>query len=42
MIGSIHNLAFYMWLVDESRKQIFQGTFKTWKEQMVRQMRNRL
>ena len=42
MIGSIHNLAFYMWLVDESRKQIFQGTFKTWKELMVRQMRNRL
>jgi len=42
MIGSIHNLAFYMWLVDESRAQIFQGTFKVWKEKMVRQMRNRL
>lgn len=42
MIGSIHNLAFYMWLVDESRKQILQGTFKVWKEKMVRQMRNRL
>ncbi len=42
MIGSIHNLAFYLWLVDEARKQIFQGTFKSWKEQMVKQMRNRL
>jgi len=42
MIGSIHNLSFYMWLVDEARKQIFQGTFKPWKEQMVVQMRNRL
>jgi len=42
MIGSIHNLAFYLWLVDEARKQIFQGTFKPWKEQMVIQMRNRL
>ena len=42
MIGSIHNLAFYLWLVDEARKQIFQGTFKPWKEQMVKQMRNRL
>jgi queuine tRNA-ribosyltransferase len=42
MIGSIHNLAFYMWLVDEARKRIFQGTFKAWKEQMVVQMRNRL
>jgi queuine tRNA-ribosyltransferase len=42
MIGSIHNLAFYLWLVDEARIQIFQGTFKPWKEQMVLQMRNRL
>jgi queuine tRNA-ribosyltransferase len=42
MIGSIHNLAFYLWLVDEARKQIFLGTFKPWKEQMVVQMRNRL
>jgi queuine tRNA-ribosyltransferase len=42
MIGSIHNLAFYLWLVDEARKQIFQGTFRPWKDQMVLQMRNRL
>jgi len=42
MIGSIHNLAFYLWLVDEARKQIYQDTFKPWKEQMVKQMRNRL
>lgn len=42
MIGSMHNLAFYLWLVDEARKQIFQGTFKPWKEQMVLQMRQRL
>jgi queuine tRNA-ribosyltransferase len=42
MIGSIHNLAFYLWLVDEARRQIVQGTFKEWKEQMVKQMRNRL
>ena len=42
MIGSIHNLAFYLWLVDEARIQIIRGTFKPWKEQMVIQMRNRL
>jgi queuine tRNA-ribosyltransferase len=42
MIGSMHNLAFYLWLVDEARKQILTGTFKPWKEQMVKQMRNRL
>ncbi|MEI7829196.1 MAG: tRNA guanosine(34) transglycosylase Tgt [Prolixibacteraceae bacterium] len=42
MIGSIHNLAFYLWLVDEARKQIFLGTFKHWKELMVAQLRTRL
>jgi queuine tRNA-ribosyltransferase len=42
MIGSIHNLAFYLWLVDEARIQIFQGTFKPWKEQMVKQLGARL
>ncbi len=42
MIGSSHNLAFYLWLVDEARKQIFQGTFKSWKERMVKQMHRRL
>ena len=42
MIGSIHNLAFYMWLVHEARKQIFKGTFKPWKEKMVIQMRKRI
>ena len=42
MIGSMHNLAFYLWLVDEARRQILQGTFKPWKDQMVIQMRTRL
>ena len=42
MIGSIHNLAFYLWLVDEARIRIFQGTFKVWKERMVKQLRTRL
>ena len=42
MIASIHNLAFYLWLVDEARKQIFLDTFKPWKEAMVVKLRNRL
>jgi queuine tRNA-ribosyltransferase len=42
MIGSMHNLAFYLWLVGEARNQIFQGTFKPWKDQMVKQLRIRL
>lgn len=41
-IGSIHNLAFYLWLVGEARQQILAGTFKDWKEQMVKQIGKRL
>jgi queuine tRNA-ribosyltransferase len=41
-IGSIHNLAFYLWLVGEARKQILAGTFKEWKERMVKQLAHRL
>ena len=41
-IGSIHNLAFYLWLVGEARKQILAGTFSTWKEKMVKQVGIRL
>ena len=41
-IGSIHNLAFYLWLVGEARQQILAGTFKEWKEKMVKQIGKRL
>jgi len=41
-IGSIHNLAFYLWLVKEARKHIIAGTFHPWKEKMVKQMATRL
>ncbi len=34
-IGSIHNLAFYLWLVGEARNQIQNGTFTKWKDEMV-------
>ncbi len=42
MIASIHNLAFYQWLVKEARKQIEEGTFAVWKEKMVKQLAVRL
>jgi queuine tRNA-ribosyltransferase len=42
MIASIHNLAFYQWLVKEARKQIEKGTFAAWKEKMVKQLAVRL
>jgi len=41
-IGSIHNLAFYLWLVGEARQQIIAGTFKAWKEKMVKQVGKRI
>jgi len=41
-IGSMHNLAFYLWLVGEARQQILASTFKGWKEQMVKQIGKRL
>ena len=34
-IASIHNLAFYISLVTEARKQICEGTFFEWKKNMV-------
>lgn len=41
-ICSIHNLAFYLWLVGESRNQIIAGTFREWKNKMVQQLGVRL
>lgn len=41
-IASIHNLGFYLWLVREARRHIMEGDFSHWKDQMVRQMNNRL
>ena len=41
-IASIHNLAFYLWLVGEARQQILDGNFKSWKEQMIPQLKQRL
>lgn len=41
-IASIHNLAFYLWLVGEARKHIQAGDFTIWKKQMVEQVTRRL
>jgi len=41
-IASIHNLTFYMWLVREARKKIEEGTFATWKSQMIKTVSSRL
>ncbi len=41
-IASIHNLAFYLWLVREARKHILTDDFKSWKEEMVVNVTRRL
>ncbi len=41
-IASIHNLAFYLWLVGEARRHIIAGDFKQWKTGMVERVQRRL
>ncbi len=41
-IASIHNLTFYLWLVDEARKHILAGDFRAWKNKMIPQLMQRL
>ncbi len=41
-LGTIHNLAFYLWLVREARKHILEGDFRTWKDLMIPKLRQRL
>ena len=41
-IASIHNLAFYLWLVGEARKHIQLGDFSSWKKGMMEQLGRRL
>jgi queuine tRNA-ribosyltransferase len=41
-VSSVHNLTFYLWLVKQAREQIIAGTFREWKDKMVRQVMQRL
>jgi queuine tRNA-ribosyltransferase len=41
-IASIHNLAFYCWLVQEAGEQIRLGSFSGWKIEMVGRLKTRL
>lgn len=41
-IASIHNLAFYLWLVGEARRHILAGDFKAWKDETVVRVMQRL
>ena len=41
-IASLHNVAFYLWLVGEARKHIIAGDFAEWKSMMVAKLGRRL
>lgn len=41
-IASLHNLGFYLWLVQEARQKIIDGTFASWKNVMVEKLQTRL
>ena len=41
-IASVHNLAFYLWLVKQARLHIIDGDFMSWKKEIVEVMKTRL
>jgi queuine tRNA-ribosyltransferase len=41
-IASVHNLAFYLWLVGEARRHIVAGSFSGWKAAMLPVLQERL
>ncbi|MEQ9593788.1 MAG: tRNA guanosine(34) transglycosylase Tgt [Cyclobacteriaceae bacterium] len=41
-IASIHNLTFYLWLVQTAREKIVEGTFHAWKNKMTKKVSQRL
>ena len=41
-IASLQNLSFYLWLVNEARNKIKDGTFVSWKNEMVVKLMQRL
>jgi len=42
IVASIHNLGFYIWLVQEARERIIAGDFAEWKNKMVKKVMERL
>jgi len=40
-LATLQNLGFYLWLVGEARKHILEGTYLTWKNEMVKKVSRR-
>ena len=41
-IASLHNLRFYLWLIEEARRKIEEGNFMAWKTEMITKLSFRL
>jgi queuine tRNA-ribosyltransferase len=41
-IATQHNLAFYLWLVQTARQKILEGSFPSWKSEMIPRLKHRL
>ena len=41
-IATLHNLHFYLWLVNEARNKIISGEFYNWKKMMIIRLAQRL
>ena len=41
-IATIHNLGFYSWLIEQSKKAIREDRFLEWKDKMVKDLDNKL
>jgi queuine tRNA-ribosyltransferase len=41
-IASLHNLSFYLWLVNQAREHIIANDYHKWKDMMVKKLTNRL
>jgi queuine tRNA-ribosyltransferase len=41
-IASMHNLAFYLWLMNQAREKIINGSFYNWKTKMSKKLAQRL
>ena len=41
-VASIHNLSFFLWLVGQARQHILEGSFPSWKKDMLERVQRRL
>ena len=41
-ITTLHNIRFYLWLMEQAREHLATGTFTEWKNKMVKKLDRRL